>query len=148
MVKTEDHPVLYAREVGNYEFDCIKESPYIRSMREVIDNTDKCMIFEWLDSDLWSLRGRQNPPSSILLKTVARSVLGALVAFVDMDGEGLAVHIGESVYHLPTRRESNCPTDVNPNNILVSGADSKRPTVKLADLGGCKSPPLQLLSCD
>ena len=65
-------------------------------MREVIDNMDKCMIFEWMDSDIWSLRRKQGPPNSLLLKTVARSVLGALVAFVDMDGEGLAVHTGEA----------------------------------------------------
>lgn len=65
-------------------------------MREVIDNADKCMIFEWMDSDIWSLRGRQGPPNSLLLKTVARSILSALLAFVDMDGEGLAVHTGET----------------------------------------------------
>jgi hypothetical protein len=96
MVKTSSHPVLYSREVGNYEFDCIKQSPYIRPMREVIDNTDKCTIFEWMDSDIWSLRGKQGPPTSLLLKTVAKSVLGALVAFVDMDGQGLTTHTGKA----------------------------------------------------
>jgi hypothetical protein len=98
MVKTSSHPVLYSREVGNYEFDCIKQSPYIRPMREVIDNADKCMIFDWMDSDIWSLRAKQGPPTPLLLKTVARSVLGALVAFGDMDGEGVAVHTGKGVF--------------------------------------------------
>jgi len=96
MVKTSSHPVLYSREVGNYEFDCIKHSPYIRSIREVMDNADKCMIFDWMDSDIWSLRAKQGPPTSLLLKTVARSVLGAPVAFVDMDGEGVTVHTGNA----------------------------------------------------
>lgn len=104
MVKTPGHPVLYSREVNNYEFDCIKHSPYIRSMREVIDDTDQCMVFEWMDSDIWSLRRKQGPPNSLLLKTVARSVLGALVAFVDMDGEGLAVHTGKASSPMKSRR--------------------------------------------
>ncbi|KMU87156.1 hypothetical protein CIHG_05097 [Coccidioides immitis H538.4] len=72
-----------------------------------------------MDSDLWSLRHQRRSPSNALPKVVAKSVLQALTAFADMDGQGTAVH-----------------TDVNPNNILVSGADSASPIVKLADLGG------------
>ncbi|KAK2811045.1 hypothetical protein FQN50_002380 [Emmonsiellopsis sp. PD_5] len=120
MIKTEDLPILYKREVGAYQFNCIQNSPVIRSLHEAVDNgTDKCLVFEWMDSDLWSLRHQRRSPSNALPKVVAKSVLQALTAFADMDGQGAAVH-----------------TDVNPNNILVSGADSASPIVKLADLGG------------
>ncbi|QKX64548.1 uncharacterized protein TRUGW13939_11723 [Talaromyces rugulosus] len=118
MVKTPAHPVLYEREASVYEFDCIKRSPYIRSQREVTEN-NQCMVFEWMGCDLWSLRNKQQSSNSLFLKTVASSVLNALVAFLDMDGNGAAVH-----------------TDVNPNNILVSEASSASPSVKLADLEG------------
>lgn len=95
MLKSEDHPVLYRREQNVYQFNCIRESPYIRAMRESIDNiTDKCLVFEWMDSDLWSLRNFKQPPNSPLLKTVAKSTLNALSAFSDMDGQGPAVHTG------------------------------------------------------
>lgn len=47
MIKTESWPALYQREVCAYEFDCVRNSPYIRSMVETINNgMDKCMVFE------------------------------------------------------------------------------------------------------
>lgn len=96
MIKTEDHPVLYEREVDVYEFDCVRKSPYIRSMHETVDNgTDKCMIFEWMEHDLWSLRHQKRSSSSEFPKTIAKSVLQALAAFSDMDGQGAGVHTGK-----------------------------------------------------
>ncbi|KAL1962105.1 hypothetical protein VTN77DRAFT_572 [Rasamsonia byssochlamydoides] len=57
VIKTEDHPVPYEWEVDVYEFDCIKQSPYIRALYEAIDNgTDKCMVLEWMGHDLRSIR--------------------------------------------------------------------------------------------
>ncbi|EEP77857.1 predicted protein [Uncinocarpus reesii 1704] len=76
------------------------------------------MVMEWMESDLWTLRLRQNLCPSFP-KIVAKSILKAVKVFEDMDGQGPAVH-----------------TDVNPNNILVSNVETESPIVKLADLGG------------
>lgn len=56
-------------------------------------------------------------PGSQLPRIVAKSVLEALAVFDDLKG----VH-----------------TDVNPNNVFVSGANGSQPIVKLGDLGCCK----------
>ena len=97
MIKTEDEPILYQREFNVYEFDCVRNSPYIRSIYETVDNgTDKCMVFEWMEHDLWSLRRRKRPPGSTFPKTIAKSVLQALVAISDMDGQCAGVHTGSS----------------------------------------------------
>lgn len=101
MIKTMDIPALYQRESGSYEFDCIRESSYIRNMYEEVDNgTDKCMVFEWMDDDLWSIRHQKRPPNSPLPKTISKSVLQALVALSYMDGQGAAVHTGEHLSRL------------------------------------------------
>ncbi|KAM5431934.1 hypothetical protein McanMca71_005900 [Microsporum canis] len=88
-------------------------------MHEVVDNDmDRCMVFEYLDTDLWSLRARAQELGQPFLKAVATSILEAVNTFSDMDGHFTALH-----------------TDINPNNVLVSKADSPKPIVKLADLG-------------
>ena len=96
VVKTPSHTVIHSREAGSSGYDCVRYSPHIRSMREVIDNNDdKCMVFEYRESDLCQLRGGQKgTPNQHFLKNVARSVLGALTAFVDVNGQGTAVHTG------------------------------------------------------
>lgn len=76
----------------------------------------RCMVFEWMDSDLWQIPSKSFRSGSHLPRIIARSVLNALAVF-DEDG---GVH-----------------TDVNPNNILVSGVNSQSPVVKLGDLGNC-----------
>lgn len=44
ILNMKGHPVLYEREIDVYEFDYIRNSPYIRSMYEAVDNgTDKRM---------------------------------------------------------------------------------------------------------
>ena len=83
-------------EVNCYEFHCIQHSPYIRSIREVIDNgTDKCMVLEWMDTDLWSLRSRAQKLGRPFLKVAAKSILEAVKVFSDMDGQDPVVHTGE-----------------------------------------------------
>lgn len=78
-----------------YEFPCIRSSPYIRAMREVIDNDeDKCMVFEWMDSDLWHIDSQRHRTGSPLPKVVAKSVLNALLVLEDMEGQGPTVHTG------------------------------------------------------
>lgn len=82
-------------EVNCYEFRCIYHCPYVRAIREVIDNgVDKCMIFEWMDIDLWSLRARAPELGRPFLKTTAKAVLEAVKVFSDMDGQATAVHTG------------------------------------------------------
>lgn len=103
----------------------IAQSPHIRSLLEVIDHDEptadtsqqpSCMIFEWMDSDLWQIPSNPFRTGSQLPRVIARSVLNALTVF-DCDG---GVH-----------------TDVNPNNIFVSGANDPSSVVKLGDLGNC-----------
>ncbi|KMP08082.1 hypothetical protein CIHG_09228 [Coccidioides immitis H538.4] len=120
IIKTESaDPIIYQTEANCYGYRCITSSPYIRAMHEVVDNsTDRCMVFECLDTDLWSLRARAQELGQPFLKITAKSILEAVKVFSDMDGHFTAVH-----------------TDINPNNVLVSNVDSPKPTVKLADLG-------------
>ncbi|DAA74163.1 TPA_exp: Uncharacterized protein A8136_3661 [Trichophyton benhamiae CBS 112371] len=88
-------------------------------MHEDVDNdTDRCMVLEYLDTDLWSLRTRAQKLGDPFLKATAKSILEAVKVFSDMDGHITALH-----------------TDINPNNVLVSKADSPKPIIKLADLG-------------
>jgi hypothetical protein len=97
IVKTDNSvPGIYRMEVNCYEFRCIRNSPYIRSIREVIDNgTDQCMVFEWMDTDLWSLRARAQELGQPFLKVTAKSILEAVKVFSDMDGQGPVVHTGK-----------------------------------------------------
>ena len=130
------------RERQTYEVPDIATSPYIRSLVEIIghfediydsetqhtaiaeepekgaklnpDSPPPFMVFEWMDTDLWQLPCEPFRSNSSLPRTIARSVLEALAVFESVDG----VH-----------------TDVNPNNIFISGANSSSPIVKLGDLG-------------
>lgn len=113
----------YMRERQYYAADSINQSPYIRSLVEVIGHDEpiadaspqpQCMVYEWMDTDLWQLPSKPFRSGSPLPRTVARSVLNALTVFDKVDG----VHC-----------------DVNPNNIFVSGANGPSPIVKLGDLG-------------
>ncbi|EEH34179.2 hypothetical protein PAAG_05228 [Paracoccidioides lutzii Pb01] len=53
-------------------------SLYIHAIREVIGNDmDKIMVFEWMDTDLWSLRDRARELVQPFLKVAAKSMLEA-----------------------------------------------------------------------
>lgn len=98
VIKTEAEgdSILYEREAEGHEFDCIRNSPFIRRLYEAVDNgTDKCMVLEWMDQDLWSLRHQKLPLDSPFPKIVARSILSALATFSDMDGQIPTVHTGK-----------------------------------------------------
>ena len=77
----------------------------------------QCMVFEWMDTDLWQLSSKPLRSGSELPRIVARSILEALAVIDDEEG----VH-----------------TDVNPNNVFLSGVYGPSPVVKLGDLGNCK----------
>lgn len=96
IIKTEGFdPVIYQTEANCYGYRCVAESPYIRALHEVVDNdTDRCMVFEYLDTDLWSLRARAQELGQPFLKATARSILEAVKAFSDMDGHFTALHTG------------------------------------------------------
>ncbi|KAI9843075.1 MAG: hypothetical protein M1837_006620 [Sclerophora amabilis] len=113
----------YNRERRCYAFDSIAKSQSIRAMIELLNHEEdavenahqrQCMVFEWMDSDLWQLPSNRFRSGSLLPRIVARSVLQALEVFDGEDG----VH-----------------TDLNPNNVLVTEADGPSPVVKLGDLG-------------
>jgi serine/threonine protein kinase len=72
------------------------------------------MVLEWMDTDLWKARMHPRSQDPKLQKLVARSILEALAVFVDI-------------------QETH--TDINPNNVLISGIETSTPVIKLADLG-------------
>ncbi len=131
----------YNRERRTYALPSISQSPYIRTLVDIIGHDvddyqnehsqadiksqkdvlsqpqepqPRCMVFEWMDTDLWQLPSKPFRSGSPLPRIVARSILEALVVFDSEDG----VH-----------------ADVNPNNIFVSSAGGPSPLVKLRDLG-------------
>lgn len=68
-------------------------------MHEDVDNDkDRCMVLEYLDTDLWSLRTRAQKLGDPFLKATAKSILEAVKVFSDMDGHITALHTG--VYKL------------------------------------------------
>lgn len=119
--------ITYTHERACYEVEAIAQSPYIRAQIDTIghdveindDSQQQYMVFEWMDTDLWQLPSERFRSGSQLPRIIAKSVLQALAVFQDLDG----VH-----------------TDVNPNNVLVTGADTLHPSVKLGDLGNCRFP--------
>jgi len=116
----------YNREFHNYTLDSIARSPFVHSMLDLIGYDEplscqghqqpQCMVFEWMDTHLWQLSSNPFRLGSELPRIVARSILEALVVFHDEEG----VH-----------------TDVNPNNVFLSGVNVPSPVVKLGDLGNC-----------
>ncbi|KAG4442867.1 hypothetical protein IFR05_001663 [Cadophora sp. M221] len=82
------------RELHNYTLDSIAQSPFVRSMIDFIGHDEpssckgfqqpKCMVFEWMDTDLWQLSSKPFRSGSGLPRMVARSLLEALAVF---DGE-------------------------------------------------------------
>ncbi|KAI0508850.1 kinase-like domain-containing protein [Xylaria bambusicola] len=128
---TESQRLVLHREFTNYQIPEIRQSPYIRRLHEAVgaffhrefqrdeplEEIDRqhYLVFEWMDQDLWQtpsapFRSGDHPFPRI----VSRSVLEALEIF---------------------RKVGKAHTDINPNNILVSGLEGNNPEVKVADLG-------------
>jgi hypothetical protein len=103
--------VAFTRELDSYSIKRIKDSPCFRKLRDLIDvdkwserNSDdseskelemmtknECMVFEWMDTDLWQLPSEPfRSGSSPLPRIVARSLLEALVVLEELGG----VHSG------------------------------------------------------
>jgi hypothetical protein len=56
-----------------------------------------CMVFEWMDTDLWQLPSESFRSSSKLPRRVTRSVLEALAVLDELGG----VHTGLDLYNSP-----------------------------------------------
>ena len=120
----ENRKILYEHELENLGLPTIAASPYIRALQDRIGHDlleqsadvaqQRCMVLEWMDSDLWRSRFYKMQPASDLPRTVAKSVLEALMVFSDLRG----IH-----------------TDINPNNVLLSGFETTTASVKVGDLG-------------
>lgn len=104
--------MAYNRERENYRIPRIVKSPYFRKLRDLIDGdngnkqiTDcapkepklmnQCMVFEWMDTDLWQLPSEPFRSGSKLPRVVSRSVLKALVVLDELGG----VHGGSYSYN-------------------------------------------------
>lgn len=78
--------IVYTREVENYGAGATKKSPYIRSLLDLISHDaetssssqPQCMVFEWMDTDLWQLPSENFRSGFQLSRIVARSMLKAL----------------------------------------------------------------------
>ncbi|KAI9700119.1 MAG: hypothetical protein M1836_002653 [Candelina mexicana] len=131
LVTIKDEPVdkpqrsAYYRELRNYDVGFVARSPYIRARIDLVGHKDshdagvtatqpRCMVFEWMDTDLWQLPSEPFRSGSKLPKMIAKSILQALAVFQESKG----VH-----------------GDVNPNNVFVTRAHRFSPIVKLGDLG-------------
>ena len=85
----------------------VKTNPFIKKLHDVIgpwemveergragfDKTSEdppCLVFEWMEHTLWDVRAELYRENSVLPKTVARSVLQALVVFASAN----AMHTG------------------------------------------------------
>ncbi|KAI1130452.1 kinase-like domain-containing protein [Nemania abortiva] len=145
---TDLERALLHREFSNYQIPEISRSPYIRRLHEAIGpffyrpywrneppehiNHQHYLIFEWMDADLWHVPSRPyRGGGSKLPRIVSKSILEALGIF---------------------RKLGKAHTDINPNNIMVSGLEEDTPTVKVADLGmliseGPKEKRLQCIPC-
>lgn len=89
-------PRLFLNEVETYQYECITKSPYIRSLREYINNGDgHCLVLEWMDNTLWETKKESTQAKAQVFTSVAKSCLEALAAFQDMDGTGQYIHAGE-----------------------------------------------------
>lgn len=77
----------------------VKTSPYIRKLRDITGQWEMdpvgrgrarfdkpsddppCLVFEWMDQVLWSVRAEPYRDKSVLPKAIARSILEALDLF-------------------------------------------------------------------
>ncbi|KAG4444320.1 hypothetical protein IFR05_000194 [Cadophora sp. M221] len=84
-----DTSALFINEANTYQHSCIAKSPYIRSLREYINNGDShCLVLEWMDNTLWETKEASIQAKVNVFKTVAKSCLEALAVFGDMGGTG------------------------------------------------------------
>jgi hypothetical protein len=93
-VKTEVGPerICLKREYDNYQLPAVASCQYIRTLCDVVkpyrdetqvgdaSTTDYplCMVFEWMEHDLWTLPSDQFRENSNLPRAIAKSVLSAL----------------------------------------------------------------------
>ncbi|KAK2735225.1 hypothetical protein FQN55_002225 [Onygenales sp. PD_40] len=118
--------LVLERELHAHRLPYIQGAKFIRQAVDVIiksehddwtpslPSVNKRIVFEWMDTDLWTTRPFGKPFSNPKLPAiVAKSILEALLIF---------------------QQTSNVHTDVNPNNIFLSDLEAAIPTVKLGDL--------------
>ncbi|KAI0403889.1 kinase-like domain-containing protein [Xylaria palmicola] len=139
---------LLHREFANYQIPDIRQSLYIRRLHEAVGpffyrsfradeppeqiDHEHYLVFEWMDTDLWHTPSQPfRGDGSQFPKLVSRSILEALDIF---------------------RKLGKTHTDINPDNILISGLEDDIPKVKVADLGmlvpeGPRKRRLQSLPC-
>ncbi|KAF7865495.1 hypothetical protein EAF04_006469 [Stromatinia cepivora] len=123
-----DQKIALNREHKRYQNPVVASSQHIRALLDVVGERDHnlepdeeldeieppSLILEWMENDLRSVSSAPFRADSPLPKVIAKSVLSALVLMKDLH----SIH-----------------TDVNPNNIFLSGINGPTPVVKLGDLG-------------
>ena len=86
--------VALKREYNNYKTPDIGSSPYIRTLYDAVGSFEgevlqdstaaegpRCLVFEWMDTDLRSVSSHQYRDGSSLPKMISQSVLSALDIF-------------------------------------------------------------------
>lgn len=144
VVKTEIDPEQFwlKRERYNHSLPAVASSHHIRRLFDVIKSEDKtdqsnahdsfCLVLEWMDHDLSKVCSEPYRSQSKLPRVIAKSILSALAV---LKSEYNAIH-----------------TDINPNNVFLSGLSQPFPVVKIGDLGtmapeGYTKKRIQCLEC-
>lgn len=95
MKTVPEDPLFFINEANFYHYDCITRSPYIRALREYVNDSDgHFLVFEWMDNTLWETKEESIEAKVKVFRRIAKSCLKALAVFQDMDGNGPYVHAG------------------------------------------------------
>lgn len=142
MIKEGGCPETYKREIAVHKIDCIRKSPYIRQLHEAfgrgIDN--RYMIFEWMEHGLWSLQDQKKLSILCFRRRLRSRYYRLSLHFQTWMGRTRAsTQVNLSLLFNETIRVALMNyLEIYPFNILVSDANSPKPTVKLAHLGNRK----------
>ncbi|TVY43025.1 hypothetical protein LSUB1_G003650, partial [Lachnellula subtilissima] len=123
----------YKRELHNYSFESIAKSPFIRSMLDLIGHDEPSTT----TATATAMYGFRMDGYGFMATAVRRVSVGLPIPRISARStlEALVVIDGEDGFL----------TDVNPNNVFLSGVDCPLPTVKLGDLGNRLSPNIREL---
>jgi len=84
-------------EKNAYTHRSIRNSPYIRPLREYIDDPNNpCLVFEWMDNTLWETKDEPMEHKVGIFKIVAKSCLLGLLAVQKMNSHNQYCHAGEA----------------------------------------------------
>lgn len=141
---TEDEELALQREYSNYRIPEIASSLYIRSLHDIVPAGEdtlkaRCLVLEWMDTDLRCMTGAHFRGNKKLQWTVSNTVLNAFEIFKSLQKIHTGIVTLNHSFGFTNNKLTTGRADINLNNILVSGLDENSPIAKVADLGNCTS---------